>query len=359
MMKKQAHLFSALTQRSITFRNRLGVSPMCQYSAKEGMATDWHLVHLGSRAVGGAGMVMAEATAVSPEGRITPQCLGIWMDTHVPVLRKIAGFVEKQGAVPGIQLAHAGRKASCLRPWEGGKPIPADKTGAWQTIAPSAVGYRDTDPIPKALEEPEIEKLVNDFVRAAERALNAGFKLIEIHAAHGYLLHQFLSPLSNFRTDAYGGSFKNRIRLLCSVVREVRKVWPSDLPLWVRISATDWVEGGWTLEESVQLSILLKNLGVDLIDCSSGGNSPLQQIPVGPGYQVPFAEKIKREGGISTAAVGMITTPQQCEEIISCGYADMVLMAREFLRDPNFPLHAAKELGIDVTWPFQYTRAKF
>jgi 2,4-dienoyl-CoA reductase-like NADH-dependent reductase (Old Yellow Enzyme family) len=353
-----ANLFSSFSQRSVVFRNRIGVSPMCQYSAQNGFANDWHLVHLGGRAVGGAGMVMAEATAVCPEGRITPQCLGIWQDGHVDMLKKIAGFLEAQGAVPAIQLAHAGRKASCCRPWDGAKPIPADDAQGWQTIAPSAVAYRDTDPLPMAMGEFEIEKLVNDFVRAAERAWKAGFKLIEIHAAHGYLLNQFLSPLSNFRTDAYGGSFENRIRLLCSIVKAVRSVWPQTLPLWVRISATDWVEGGWTIEESVQLAIHLKNLGVDLIDCSSGGNSPLQQIPVGPGYQVPFAERIRTEAGIATAAVGLLTSAKQCDDIIRNGHADMVLLAREFLRNPYFPIQASKELGTNHSWPVQYLRAK-
>jgi 2,4-dienoyl-CoA reductase-like NADH-dependent reductase (Old Yellow Enzyme family) len=351
-------LFTPYTQRSVTYRNRIGVSPMCQYSAKDGFANDWHLVHLGSRAVSGAGMVMVEATAVSPEGRITPGCLGLWNNEQVLPLKQITHFIAAQGAVPAIQLAHAGRKASCLPPWEGGKPMAKDAPEAWQTMAPSALGYRDSEPQPMAMGEYEIEKLVNDFVRAAERSLKAGFKLIEIHAAHGYLLHQFLSPLSNMRTDAYGGSFENRIRMLCTVVRAVRKVWPADLPLWVRISATDWVEGGWTLEESMQLASILAPLGVDLLDCSSGGNSPLQQIPVGPGYQVAFAEKIRTETGMATAAVGLITTAAQCEAIVARGQADMVLLAREFLRNPYFPMEAAKALGVDLEWPQQYVRAK-
>ena len=350
-------LFSPFTQRSVTFRNRIGVSPMCQYSAMDGLANDWHLVHLGSRAVGGAGMVMVEATAVSPEGRITPGCLGLWNDEQTEPLKRIAAFLQQQGAVPAIQLAHAGRKASCQRPWEGGKPL-APEEGAWQTIAPSARGYRESDPQPLAMGEFEMEKLVNDFVRAAERSLKAGFQLIEIHAAHGYLLHQFLSPLSNMRTDAYGGSFENRIRMLCTVVRAVRVVWPKHLPLWVRISCTDWVEGGWTIEDSMQLASILKPLGVDLIDCSSGGNSPLQKIPVAPGYQVPFAERIRQQTDMNTAAVGLITTGRQCEEIIARGQADMVLLAREMLRNPYFPWQAARELGVEIEWPEQYVRGR-
>lgn len=351
-------LFSPFTQRSVIFRNRIGVSPMCQYSATDGLANDWHLVHLGSRAVTGAGLVMAEATAVSPEGRITAGCLGIWNDKQVGALARIASFITAQGAVPGIQLAHAGRKASCQRPWDGGKPVFPEETGGWQTLAPSAVGYRDTDPQPMAMEAFELHKLVNDFVWAAERALKAGFQVIELHAAHGYLLHQFLSPVSNFRTDDYGGSFENRTRLLYEVAKAVRRVWPDNLPLWVRLSCTDWVEGGWSVEDSIRLAGLLARAGVDLVDCSSGGNSPLQQISVAPGYQVPFAERIKVEAGMPTAAVGMITTAGQCEEIISSGKADMVLLAREFLRNPVFPQQAAKELGAGLAWPEQYLRAR-
>ncbi len=351
-------LFSPYTQRSVTYRNRIGVSPMCQYSATDGFANDWHLVHLGARAAAGAGLVIVEATGVSPEARITPGCLGLWKDEQIAPLQRIAAFLSSQGAVPGIQLAHAGRKASCTRPWEGGKPMAPHEPEAWQTIAPSATGYRDTDPLPFAMGEFEIEKLVNDFVRAAERALKAGFKLIEIHAAHGYLLHQFLSPLSNMRTDAYGGSFENRIRMLCTVVRAVRVVWPTALPLWVRLSCTDWVEGGWSIEESIQLASILAPLGVDLIDCSSGGNSPLQKIPVGPCYQVLFAERIRNEANMPTAAVGMITTSTECDRIISNGQADMVLLAREYLRNPAFAQQAAKELGVDLEWPVQYVRAK-
>jgi 2,4-dienoyl-CoA reductase-like NADH-dependent reductase (Old Yellow Enzyme family) len=351
-------LFSSYTQRSITYRNRIGVSPMCQYSAIEGMANDWHFVHLGSRATGGAGIVMAEATAISPEGRITPGCLGLWNDVQAEPLARIAHFITSQGAVPGIQLAHAGRKASCHVPWQGGLPIAISETDGWQTIAPSAVGYRNSDPQPAAMTIAQIEQLKADFRSAANRAHHAGIKMVEIHAAHGYLINQFLSPLSNFRNDAYGGSFENRIRLLCETVQEVRKVWPDDLPLWVRISATDWVEGGWTIDDSINLASILAPMGVDMLDCSSGGNSPLQQIPVGPCYQVPFAERIRKETGMATAAVGMITTAKQCEDIIVRGQADMVLLARELLRDPYFPLHAAKELGVDIAWPNQYLRAK-
>jgi len=350
--------FSPYSQRSVTFRNRIGVSPMCQYSAADGMANDWHLVHLGARAAAGAGLVMVEATGVSPEARITPGCLGLWKAEQIAPLQRITAFLVSQGAVPGIQLAHAGRKASCTKPWEGGKPMDSNDNNSWQTYAPSAIGYRDTDPMPFAMGEYELEKLVNDFVRAAERALQAGFKIIEIHAAHGYLLHQFLSPLSNLRTDAYGGSFENRIRLLCTVVRAVRVVWPKDFPLWVRLSCTDWVEGGWTIEESIQLASILAPLGVDLIDCSSGGSSPLQKIPVGACYQVPFAERVRKETGIPTAAVGLITTAAECESIVSNGQADIVLLAREFLRNPSFPQLAAKELGVDMEWPLQYVIAK-
>ncbi len=351
-------LFSPFTQRSITFRNRVGVSPMCQYSATDGLANDWHFVHLGTRATGGAGLVMVEATAVSAEGRITPGCLGLWNDEQAVALARIASFIASQGAVPGIQLAHAGRKASCRVPWQGGMPLDPHQPDAWQTLAPSAEGYRPTDPLPLAMNEAAIEKLVNDFVMAAERALQAGFQLIEIHAAHGYLLNQFLSPLSNRRNDAYGGSFENRTRLLGAIIKAVRVVWPGHLPLWVRISATDWVEGGWTLEDSMQLALLLSPLGVDLFDCSSGGNSPLQQIPVGPGYQAPFAADIRTKSGMATAAVGLLTSAVQCEEIIARGQADMVLLAREMLRNPYFPLQAAHELGGHADWPNPYLRAK-
>lgn len=351
-----SHLFTPLSIKSITFKNRVVVSPMCQYSSQDGFANDWHLVHLGSRAVGGAGHVLVEATAVCPEGRITPQDLGIWKDEHIAELQRITTFLETQGAVPGIQLAHAGRKASTTPPWTGGKRVAPDEEG-WQTVAPSAVAFNEADPAPTALDLAGIEKVKNDFKAAAARALKAGFKILEIHAAHGYLLHQFYSPLSNLRTDDYGGSFENRIRLLLEVLETVQEVWPQDLPLWVRISATDWTEGGWTIDDSVALAKTLKTKGVDLLDCSTGGNVRAK-IPAEPLYQVPFAEKIKKEAGILTGAVGLITTPQEAETILSSGQADVVLLAREFLRDPYFPLHAAKELSAEVDWPVQYERAK-
>ncbi|MCW3466607.1 NADH:flavin oxidoreductase/NADH oxidase [Chitinophaga nivalis] len=352
------HLFSPLQLREVTLRNRIAVSPMCEYSSEDGFATDWHLVHLGSRAVGGAGLVLTEATAISPEGRISPQDLGIWKEEHLDMLQRITAFVESQGAVPGIQLAHAGRKASTLRPWDGtGLVAPAD--GGWQTVAPSAIPFKEDFPIPEALTETGIRKVLDDFQAATIRARKAGFKVVEIHAAHGYLLHNFLSPLSNTRTDAYGGSFDNRIRLLVQTVEAVREVWPEQYPLLVRISATDWAEGGWNLEESVKLAAVLKNKGVDLIDCSSGGLAAHQQIVAGPLYQTPFAAAIRRETGIATGAVGMITTAAEAASIIAEEQADLVLMARELLRDPYFPLRAAHELDDDsMQWPVQYERAK-
>lgn len=354
-----AHLFTPLQLRTVTLRNRIAVSPMCEYSSEDGFANDWHLVHLGSRAVGGAGLVLTEAAAVSPEGRISPQDLGIWKDEHIPMLQRITTFVAAQGAVPGIQLAHAGRKSSTKRPWEGGgKVSPAD--GGWEEVyAPSAIPFNDVYPMPIALTQEGILEVLNDFRKAAARALQAGFKVIEIHAAHGYLLHSFLSPLSNQRTDEYGGSFENRIRMLLQTVESVRAVWPKELPLLVRISATDWAPGGWDLEQSAQLATLLKNEEVDLIDCSSGGLVPHQKINVGPLYQTPFAERIKKEAKIATGAVGLITTAQEAESIIEQGKADMVLLARELLRDPYFPLRAAHLLGdTNVKWPIQYERAK-
>lgn len=350
-------LFTPLTIKDIRFRNRLVVSPMCQYSSVDGFATDWHLVHLGSRAVGGAGLVIQEATAVSPEGRISPDDLGIWLPEHLEKLRAITAFLRAHGAVPGIQLAHAGRKASSLSPWKGAKQIPS-KEGGWQRVAPSAIPFRPTDEAPLALDGAGMEKVKRDFATAAARALQAGYQLLELHAAHGYLLHAFLSPLSNHRTDAYGGAFENRIRFLLEVLDSVQSVWPAHLPLLVRISATDWAEGGWNDLESVKLSAVLKSRGVDLIDCSSGGLIPGVTIPVGPGYQVRFAEQIKKEAGILTGAVGMITNAQQAEAILANGQADMIIMARQSLRDPYFPLHAAKELGAPIDWPDQYLRAK-
>lgn len=350
-------LLSPFTIKDITFKNRIVIAPMCQYSATGGFANDWHLVHLGSRAVGGAGLIIQEATAVSPEGRISPGDLGLYTDAQIEKLKTITTFLKEQNTVPGIQLAHAGRKASCATPWQGGKQIKlAD--GGWQTVSSSAIGFNETDDIPLELDAKGIEKLITDFKNAAARALQAGYQLIEIHAAHGYLIHQFLSPLSNRRTDRYGGDFENRIRVLLEIVKAVQTVWPAQLPLWVRISATDWVEGGWNETESVQLADILKNRGVDLIDCSSGGLLPHIKIPAGPGYQVHFAEKIKKGSGILTGAVGMITTPQQAEEILSAGQADMIIMARETLRNAYFPLYAAKALQDDIAWPVQYERAK-
>lgn len=330
---------------------------MCEYSAEDGFANDWHLVHLGSRAVGGAGLVLTEAIAVSPEGRITPGDLGLWKEEHIDFLNRIVRFLELQGAVPGIQLAHAGRKASCHVPWKGGKALTVEE-GAWQTVAPSVIPFHESDPLPRAISKEDIKQLINDFASAAERAARAGFKIIELHAAHGYLLNEFLSPLSNHRKDEYGGSFENRIRIVVELVEAVRKVWDESLPLFIRISATDWVEGGWTIDDSVQLSSILKTKGVDLIDCSSGGNSHLQKITLGPMYQARFAEKIKTEAGICTGAVGLITTAQEAESILQEQKADLILLARQLLRDPYFPLHAARELGVDIQWPAQYLRAK-
>ncbi len=349
-------LFSPLTIRDVTFRNRICVSPMCQYSSQDGFADDWHLVHLGSRAVGGAGAVIMEATAVDPRGRISPQDQGIWKDAHVEFLARIASFVKEQGAVAGIQLAHAGRKASTARPWEGGKHLP-ESAGGWLPVAPSPVAFHAEDPAPHELTKEEIRCLVEAFAAATRRALHAGFNLVEIHGAHGYLMHEFLSPLSNRRTDEYGGSFENRIRFALEVTEAVRAAWPEALPLWLRISATDWAEGGWHLDESVELARRVHALGVDLIDCSSGGLTLQQRIELGPGYQVPFAARVRREAGIATGAVGMITEPEQAEKILDSGQADVILLAREFLRDPYFPLTAAKQLGGKVTPPVQYGRA--
>ncbi len=350
-------LFQPLTIRNIQLKNRIVVSPMCEYSSTDGFANDWHLVHLGSRAVGGAGLIIMEATAVSPEGRISFGDLGIWKDEHINFLKGITTFIKTQGSVPGIQLAHAGRKASHHVPWKGNKSLTAEE-GAWQTIAPSAIPHTIGEPLPKAMTPEDIEQLKNDFSEATKRALEAGFEVIEIHAAHGYLFNEFLSPLSNFRTDKYGGSFENRIRLLLEIAANTRKIMGEALPLFVRISATDWVTGGWTEGNSVQLADKLKDAGVDLIDCSSGGNSPEQKIPLGPMYQVPFAEKIKKETTLLTGAVGLITTAREAENILVNGHADLIILARQFLRDPYFPLHAAKELGDNVAWPVQYDRAK-
>ncbi|WP_375447059.1 NADH:flavin oxidoreductase/NADH oxidase [uncultured Fibrella sp.] len=351
-------LLSPLTIRGVELKNRLVVSPMCQYSSVDGFANDWHLVHLGSRAVGGAGLIITEATAISPEGRITPHDLGIWTDEHIPGLKRITDFITANGSVPGIQLAHAGRKASHHRPWDGGKAILSDEPTGWQTGAPSALPFTPDEPAPTALTSEGIQQVRSDFRSAAERALQAGFVVAEIHAAHGYLLHQFLSPLSNQRTDEYGGSFENRVRLLLEIVDDLRTIWPADYPLFVRISATDWTEGGWAADDSVALAALLQQHGVDLIDCSTGGNVPKANIPNTAGYQVSFSERIKRETGLATGAVGLITEVAQAEAILTDGQADLILLARGFLRDPYFPLHAATELGDDMPWPVQYERAK-
>jgi len=351
------HLFDSFTIRDLEFSNRVFVSPMCEYSSVDGYANDWHLVHLGSRAVGGAGLVLTEATAVLPEGRISPQDLGLWKDEHVDFLKRIVSFIHEQGSVAGMQLAHAGRKASTRRPWEGDGVVP-ETEGGWQNVmAPSAIRFADNYPTPQALTVDGIQQVVRAFAHAARRACDAGFRVIEIHAAHGYLIHEFLSPLSNHRDDAYGGSFENRTRLIREIVTAVRSSWPKGAPLFVRISASDWVEGGWDLEQSIELARSLKELGVDLIDCSSGGTVPHAKIPAGPGYQTPFAQRIRHEAEILTGAVGMITSGVQAEQIIGTGQADAIVIAREFLRDPYWPLRAAKELGQSISWPVQYLRA--
>ncbi len=348
-------LFSPLTVRKTTFRNRIVMSPMCQFSSTNGFASDWHMTHLGSRAVGGAGLVFTEATSVAPEGRISPGDLGLWSDDHISGLKRIVSFIHDHGAVAGIQLAHAGRKASCARPWDGGKQLD-ESHGGWQTLAPSAVPFQPGERTPQALDIEGIKHVIASFKSAAERAVAAGFKVVEIHSAHGYLLHEFLSPLSNIRIDEYGGPFMNRIRLLLEVTDAVRSVWPEGNPVFVRISSTDWTEGGWTLEESVRLAEILKDHGADLVDCSSGGNVHNAVIKPGPGYQVPFSEAI-RKTGILTGAVGLITTAIQAETILSEEKADLIIMARELLRNPYFPLLAAKEMGVVIDWPVQYLRA--
>lgn len=349
-------LFTPFAQRGVTLRNRLAVSPMCQYSCEDGLATDWHLVHLGARAVGGAGLVMAEAAAVVPEGRISPADLGVWKDEHVEPLARVFRFLKGQGAVPSIQLAHAGRKASTDAPWRGGSPIGPNRGGWHGAVGPSPLAFADGYQTPTELDTAGIAAVVAAFAAAAERMGAAGAEVVEIHAAHGYLLHQFLSPLSNRREDGYGGSFENRTRVVRETVEAVREVWPEEKPLWLRISATDWVEGGWDADQSVELARTVKDLGVDLIDCSSGGAVPDAVIPVAPGFQVPFAERIRREAGIATGAVGMITDAKQAEAIVKEGRADVVLMAREFLRRPQWPLHAAFELGAEPPMPPQYER---
>ncbi|WPU95970.1 NADPH dehydrogenase NamA [Mucilaginibacter sabulilitoris] len=354
-----AQLFSPLKIKNIELKNRIVVSPMCEYSSEDGFANDWHLVHLGSKAVGGAGLIITEAAAVSAEGRITFADLGIYRDEHIEKLKQITGFIHAQGAVAGIQLAHAGRKASHVQPWLGGKQIPSNQTNSWKAVAPSTIPFIDSEETPLELDKAGIEKIKADFKAATRRAIAAGFKVIELHGAHGYLLHQFLSPISNKRTDEYGGSFENRIRLMLEVVAAVKEVWPGENPLFVRISATEWTEGGWTADDSVALANILKGKGVDLIDCSSGGNVANAKIPLKPGYQVEFAEKIKKESGILTGAVGLITTPSQANEIIQEGEADLVFLAREMLRDPHFALRAAHTLDQEIKWPVQYERAKW
>ncbi|MBI3479998.1 MAG: NADH:flavin oxidoreductase/NADH oxidase [Nitrosomonadales bacterium] len=352
-----SQLFSRLKLRELEFRNRIFVSPMCQYSARDGIAQTWHQVHLGSRAVGGAGLVMVEATAVAPEGRISPYDLGLWSDRHAEALAPIARFIREQGAAPAIQLAHAGRKASSDAPWLSRNAL-TPKNGGWQVVAPSPAPFSPASPQPRELAAAELDGIVAAFVAAAKRSLAAGFEVAEIHMAHGYLLHEFLSPLSNRRNDAHGGSLENRARLPLQVVRAVRDIWPQRLPLFVRISATDWVEGGWDLGQSLQLCRWLKEAGVDLIDCSTGGLTPDAKIPAGPGFQTPFATAIRQHLGIAVGAVGLITAPEQAEHIVATGLADVVFLARELLRDPYWPLHAAHKLGAAVQWPVQYERAK-
>jgi 2,4-dienoyl-CoA reductase-like NADH-dependent reductase (Old Yellow Enzyme family) len=349
-------LFDPLQIRDVTLRSRIVVSPMCQYSSPDGFATDWHLVHLGSRAVGGAALVFTEACAVTPEGRISPWDLGIWKDEHIEPLARIARFIREQAAVPGIQLAHAGRKGSTKRPWEGVGEVP-ESEGGWKPLAPSPVAFGPSYPVPAALDEAGIRRIVNAFAEAARRALDAGFEVLELHAAHGYLIHEFLSPLSNQRTDSYGGSLDHRIRFLCETVAAVRKVWPARLPLFVRISATDWVEGGWDLDQSIDAVKKIAPLGVDLIDCSSGGLDARQKIPAQPGYQAPFAQQIRDSTGVMTGAVGMIEVPAMASQILRQNKADVVIFAREFLRRPYWPLEEASKMGVPLPWAAQYLRA--
>jgi 2,4-dienoyl-CoA reductase-like NADH-dependent reductase (Old Yellow Enzyme family) len=349
-------LFSPMRLRGLSLKNRIVVSPMCQYSTEDGFAREWHFVHLGSRAVGGSGLVIVEATAVEPIGRISPQDLGLWKDDHVMPLARIARFVEAHGAVPGIQLAHAGRKGSTAPPWQGGGPVGPEE-GGWRPVAPSPIPWAPGFPEPEALDDAGITRVLRAFVDATLRAQTAGFRVVEVHGAHGYLLHEFLSPLTNKRTDRYGGPFENRVRLVREVVRAVRGTWPEQLPVFVRLSVTDWVEGGWTVEDSVALSRLLKEDGADLIDCSSGAIAPRVRIPVGPGYQTPFAERIRREAGLPTGAVGIIRSAMQAEHILRTEQADLVFLARELLRDPYWPLRAARKLAVKVPWPPQYQLA--
>jgi len=349
-------LFSPLKIKSITIKNRIGMPPMCQYSSTNGFTSSWHIVHYGSRAAGGAGLIIQEATAVVPEGRITPGDIGIWSDDHIPGLKKIADLIEQNGSVPAIQLAHAGRKASCDLPWKGGKQLEL-KNGGWQTLAPSPLSFAPGERLPQQLDIEGIKRIIASFKAGAERALEAGFRIIEIHSAHGYLLQEFLSPVSNHRTDEYGGSFENRIRLLLQVIEGVKTVWPENNPLFVRISTTEWQEGAWTIEDSIKLAGMLLHAGIDLIDCSSGGNIHDATIPFAPEYQVGLSDSVKKTG-ILTAAVGLLTTASQGESILTENKADMVLYGRELLRNPYFPLQAAKELGAEINWPNQYLRSK-
>ncbi len=356
-MKQMSKLFSSIKIRSIELKNRIVVSPMCQYSSKDGFPSDWHLVHLGSRAVGGAALIITEATAVSPEGRISPDDAGIWSDEHLESYKKINEFIKLHNSVPAIQLAHAGRKASTYAPWKGNGAVNA-KEGGWQTIAPSPMPFADNYPVPKEMNRQDIQNIIEQFKSAAERSIDAGFKIIELHMAHGYLVHEFLSPISNLRKDEYGGSLENRCRLAIEISRNVRNVIPDEMPLFVRISATDWVENGWDILQSIKLAEWLKDAGVDLIDCSSGGNLAKAYIPAGPGYQVAFSEEIRNKIDILTAGVGLITSPEQAENIITTGQADLVVLAREMLRNPYWPLYAAEKLRADIQWPVQYKRAK-
>jgi 2,4-dienoyl-CoA reductase-like NADH-dependent reductase (Old Yellow Enzyme family) len=352
-----AHLFETLKLRGVQLTNRIAVSPMCQYSCEDGMANDWHFVHLASRAVGGAALVIAEATAVAPEGRISPRDLGLWSDRHAEPLERIVHFIHEQGSLAGIQIAHAGRKASTHVPWTGRGRVSESEGGWARVVAPSAIPFSEDYARPQALAVPEIQEVVRAFSDAARRAAQAGFDVVEIHGAHGYLIHEFLSPHANHREDAYGGSFENRTRLAREVVEAVRRAWPESRPLFLRISSTDWVPGGWEVEQSVELARQTRLLGVDLVDCSSAGIVPGENIPFGPGYQAAFAERIRREAGVATGAVGMITNPVQADHVIRSGQADLVLLGRELLRDPYWPLRAARELGQTASWPVQYLRA--
>jgi 2,4-dienoyl-CoA reductase-like NADH-dependent reductase (Old Yellow Enzyme family) len=352
-----SRLFKPILIRSINLKNRIAVSPMCQYSSEDGLPTDWHFVHLGSRAVGGAALIIMEATAVSPEGRISPDDAGIWSDKHAEAYKRITAFIKSQNSIPAIQLAHAGRKASTFSPWKGRGSV-NEKEGGWQTIAPSPISFADNYPLPKEMNKQDIQQVLDQFKLAAERSIEAGFQLIELHMAHGYLVHEFLSPLSNFRKDEYGGSLENRCRLAIEIARNVRNTIPEEMPLFVRISSTDWVKDGWDINQSVKLAEWLKDEGVDLIDCSSGGNVAKPDIPLGPGYQVPFSDEIRKKADILTAGVGMITSPEQAENIIRTGQADLIVLAREMLRNPYWPLYAAEKLKTDIPWPDQYKRAK-